>query len=161
MQKESRITEQNEGNKYLRSCAPSLRHVWLFEIPVDCSPPGSSVHGIFQAWILKWSEVKVAQSYPTLCNSMDYAIRGILQARIQEWVAIPFSRGSSQPRNGTQVSHIASRFFTSWAIREYWSELPFPPPSDLPHPGIKPKSPVSPALADRFFTTEPPGNNVR
>ena len=118
MQKESRITEQNEGNKYLRSCAPSLRHVWLFEIPVDCSPPGSSVHGIFQAWILKWSEVKVAQSYPTLCNSMDYAIRGILQARIPEWVAIPFSRGSSQPRNGTQVSHIASRFFAIWATRE-------------------------------------------
>ena len=70
-------------------------------------------------------------------------------------------QGIFQPRNGTQVSHIASRFFTRWAIREYWSGLPFPPPSDLPHPGIKLKSPVSPALEDRFFTTEPPGNNVR
>ena len=39
--------------------------------------------------------------------------------------------------------------------QEYWSELPSPPPGDLPDPGIKPVSPVSPALADRFFTTEP------
>ena len=39
-------------------------------------------------------------------------VLGILQARILEWVAFPFSRGSSQPRNQTQVSHIAGRFFT-------------------------------------------------
>ena len=42
---------------------------------------------------LKWSEVKVAQSYLTVCDSMDYIIHGILQSRILEWVAIPFSRG--------------------------------------------------------------------
>ena len=41
-----------------------------------------------------------------------------IQARILEWVAFPFSRGSSQPRDRTQVSHIAGRFFTSWATRE-------------------------------------------
>ena len=58
-------------------------------------------------------KVKVAQPYPTLCNPMDYTVHGILQARILEWVAIPFSRGSSQPRNQTQVSRIAGRFFTS------------------------------------------------
>ena len=40
---------------------------------------------------------------------------GILQARILEWVAVPFSRQSSQPRDWTQVSHIASKFFTIWA----------------------------------------------
>ena len=62
--------------------------------------------------------VKVAQSHPTLCNTKDYTIHGILQARILEWVAIPFSRVSSQPRNWTQLSLIAGRFFTSWAIRE-------------------------------------------
>ena len=45
-------------------------------------------------------------------------VHGILQARILEWVAIPFSQGSSQPREQTQVSHIAGGFFTSWAIRE-------------------------------------------
>ena len=55
--------------------------------PMDCSQPGSSVHGIPQASILAW-------------------------------VAIPFSRGSSQPRDGAQFSHIAGRFFTSWATRE-------------------------------------------
>ena len=43
---------------------------------------------------------------------------GILQARILEWVAMPSSRGSSQPRDWTQVSHIASRFFTNWAARK-------------------------------------------
>ena len=55
--------------------------------PMDCSPPGSSVHSIFQA-------------------------------RILEWVAISFSRGSSQPRDQTQVSCRAGRFFTDWATTE-------------------------------------------
>ena len=43
------------------------------------------------------SEVKVAQSCPTLCDPMDYILHGILQARILEWVAVTFSRGSSNP----------------------------------------------------------------
>ena len=43
-------------------------------------------------------------------------------------------------------------------MQEYWSTLPFPSPGDLSDPGIEPESPVSPALAGRFFTTEPPGN---
>ena len=49
---------------------------------------------------------------------MNYTVHRILQARILEWVAFPFSGGSSQPRDGTQVSHIAGGFFTSWATRE-------------------------------------------
>ena len=60
---------------------------------------------------------------PTLCNPMDYTVHGILQARILEWVVIPFSRGSTQSRDRTQDSHIAGRFFTSWTTREaqeYW-----------------------------------------
>ena len=57
--------------------------------------------------------VKVAQLFSTLCDPMNYTVRGILQARILEWVASPFSRGSSQPRDGTQVSHVAGGFFTS------------------------------------------------
>ena len=57
-------------------------------------------------------KVKVTQSCPTLCDPMDYTVHGILQARILEWVAVPFSRGSSQPRDQTQVSHIAGGFFT-------------------------------------------------
>ena len=62
-------------------------------------------------------EVKVAQSCPTLCDQWT-VVHGILQARILEWVAFPFSRGSSQPRDWAQVSCIAGRFFTSWATRE-------------------------------------------
>ena len=54
---------------------------------MDCSLPGSSIHGILQAWVL-------------------------------EWVAISFSRGSSQPRDWTQVSYIAGRCFTTGATRE-------------------------------------------
>ena len=55
---------------------------------------------------------------------MDHTVQGILQARILELVAIPISGVSSQPRDQTQVSRIAGRFFTSWATREaqeYWS----------------------------------------
>ena len=70
-------------------------------------------------------KVLVTQSSPTLCNSMDcnppgFSVHGILQARIprMEWVAIPFSRGSSQPRGWSQFSHNAGGFFTVWATRE-------------------------------------------
>ena len=55
---------------------------------------------------------------------MDYTVRGILQAKILEWEAIPFSMGSSQPWDQTQVSLIAGGFFSSWATKEaqeYWS----------------------------------------
>ena len=52
-------------------------------------------------------KVKASQSCLTLCDPMDYAVRGILQARTLEWVAFPFSRGSSRPRDRTEVSLIA------------------------------------------------------
>ena len=64
-------------------------------------------------------KVKVAQSCLTLCDPMDYTDHAILQTRILKWVAFPFSRGSSQPRDGTQVSCIAGAFFTNWAIRKF------------------------------------------
>ena len=65
----------------------------------------------------------VAQSCPTLCDPWTAAHQaslsmGILQARILEWIAMPSSRGSSQPRNQSQVSCIAGGFFTVWATRE-------------------------------------------
>ena len=63
-------------------------------------------------------KVKVAQLCLTLCNPMDYIVHGILQARILEWVAFPFSRGSFQPRDQPQVSCIVGGLFTSWATRE-------------------------------------------
>ena len=93
---------------------------------MDCSLPGSSVHGI-------------------------------LQARILEWVAVPFSSGSSQHRHQTQVSCTADRFFTVWATREaqkYWSGLSIPSPAHLPNPGIKPRSP---SLQADSLPVEPQG----
>ena len=63
--------------------------------------------------IIPLLEVKVTQLCLTLCDPMDYTVHGTLQARILEWIALPFSRGSSQPRDRTQVSPIAGRFFTS------------------------------------------------
>ena len=62
--------------------------------------------------VFRW-KVKVTQSCLTCCKPIDYIIHGILQARILDWVALLFSRGSSQPRDRTQVSHIAGGFFTS------------------------------------------------
>ena len=64
-------------------------------------------------YIVNTCIVKVAQSCPTLCDPMDYTVHGILQARVLEWVVIPFSRESSQPRDRTQISQTAGRFFTS------------------------------------------------
>ena len=105
-------------------------------------------------------KVKGTQSCPTLCDSMDYTVHGILQARLLEWVAVPFSGGSSQPRDWTQVSHIAGSFFTSWATREaqeYWSGYPIPSPADLPDPGIELGSP---ALQEDSLPTELRGKHI-
>ena len=64
---------------------------------------------MFQLLAYEIVKVKLTQLYPTLCDPMDYTVHGILQARILEC----FSRGSSEPRNQTQVSHTAGGFFTS------------------------------------------------
>ena len=72
---------------------------------------------------LKESESEVAQSCLTLCDPADCrppgsSVHGTVQARILEWVAVSFSRGSSRPRDRTQVSRIAGRRFNLWATRE-------------------------------------------
>ena len=68
-------------------------------------------------------EGEVIQSCPTLCDPLDCSlssssIHGIFHARVLEWVAISFSRGSPRPMDGTWVSHIAGRGFTIWVTRE-------------------------------------------
>ena len=85
----------------------------------DSSKANSSHESFFWArW--KWKSLSQVQLFVT---PMDYTVHRILQARILERVPIPFSRGSSQPRDQTQVSHIAGRFFTSWATRKaHWSK---------------------------------------
>ena len=136
--------------------------------PMDCSPSGSSVHGIFQARLLEWvaisfsrgsswprdwtqvsciagrfftterpgklfivnayGESEAAQSCLTLCDPMDCSlpdssVHGISQEKILEWVASSFSKGSSWPRDWTQVSWIAGRFFAIWVTGEANTEI--------------------------------------
>ena len=116
---------------------------------MDCSLPGSSVHGILQARIQEWVSILFSrgssrrrdwiqvsciagrffttelsggllfiesESCSVMSDSLwqqDYTVHGILQARILEWVAFPFSGGSSQPRDWIQVSCTAGGFFTT------------------------------------------------
>ena len=153
---------------------------------------------------------EVAQLCPTFCYPVEYSppgssICGIFQARILEWIAIFFSRGSSQPRDQTLISlgarvplkyhqtsfwngddlhfyriykimlllfshQVMSNSLQSpWTVarqtplsmgfprQEYWRGLPFSSLGDLPNPGIKPSSP---ALAGGFFTTGSPGTPI-
>ena len=74
-------------------------------------------------WLLEKPHGGIAQSCLTLCDCMDCSppgssVHGVFQARVLEWAAISFSRGSSPPRDWTLVSHIVDRHFTVWATRE-------------------------------------------
>ena len=99
--------------------------------PMDCSPlcpwnsPGNEVgcHFLLQGnlpnpGIVPRSPTLQADSLATEPPEKPSSAHGILQARILEWVAITFSRESSQPRDGIQVSLIAGKFFANWAARE-------------------------------------------
>ena len=76
--------------------------------------------------ITNTTEVKWNESRSVVSDSLqptDYTVHGILQIRILEWVAFPFSGGSFQPRGRTQISCIAGGFYTSWATREALTTL--------------------------------------
>ena len=90
---------------------------------------GRAAHSSFLAWRILWTEEPgrlqsvCAQSCPTLCNLMDHnppvsSVNGIFLARILEWIAMPSSRGSSQPRDQTHIFCIASGSFYCLATRE-------------------------------------------
>ena len=100
--------------------------------PMDCSLPGSSVHGIFQATVLEWIAISLCRgsSQPrdrtwvscildrrfTVWATREVpgsSVHGVFQALVLEWIAISFSRGSSQTRDHTGVSCVAGRFFTT------------------------------------------------
>ena len=92
-----------------------------------CDPVNYTVHGILQARILEWGSLSFLQGiFPTQgsnpgllhCRRILYQLSHKGSPRILEWVAFPFSRWSSWPRNRIWVSCIAGRFFTNWAIRE-------------------------------------------
>ena len=87
--------------------------VGVFMIVAICSFYPELWHSTTTQYYHPQVKVKVAQSCLTLCDPMNYIVHGILQDRILEWVAFHFSRGSSQPRDQTQVSHVAGGFFTS------------------------------------------------
>ena len=154
---------------------------------MDCSSPGSSVHGIFQARILEWLPCPPSEDLPgpgiEPTSFTSPALAGwfffffflplVPPGKSERWKTLscvqlfatswttqstefsrPFwsgvgrlslLRGSSQPRDQTQVFHIAGGFFTSWATREaqkYWSGKPIPCPVDFPNPGIEPGPPA-------------------
>ena len=98
----------------------------------ECEEAGShfqSVVKVLRSALGPVESESISQSCPTLCYPIDCnppssSVHEILQARILEWVAIHFSRGSSQPRDRTQVSCIAGRFFTVWATREAYMQNP-------------------------------------
>ena len=101
--------------------------------------------------------MKVAPSCQTLCKAMDCTVPGILQARILEWVVVLFSRGSSQLKDRTYVSHDAGGFFIKLSHQESprilkWVAYPFS--ADLPDPGIELGSP---ALQVNFLLAKQPG----
>ena len=76
------------------------------------------------------NEIMCVCVWLSLYDPMDYSlpgsVHGILQVRTLEWIAIPFSRGSSRPRDWTHISCIAGRFFTIWATRECSDHKLFP-----------------------------------
>ena len=91
-------------------------NVYWYQMPLVEGAPHLA---LWKCW--KWKSLSCIRLFAT---PWTYPVHGILQVRILEWVAFVFSRGSFQPRNQTQVSHIAGGFFTSWATRaarEYWS----------------------------------------
>ena len=130
---------------YLKTCSIKKNH-FLKRQPISFSAH-SYCQKVFHTWFFRqlWSwkkfnlltwgksklpfpleerkESEVAQLCPTLCNLMDCSlprssVHGIFQARVLEWVAVSFSRGSSRSRHWTQVSHIAGKRFTVWATTE-------------------------------------------
>ena len=128
-----------ESSKHLSKGTFSFFKIWLISPPLQLPLSLSfvlhlwteffhillSIYGVSVQRVVSSSKMKVlvSQSCLTLCGPMDcsppgFSILGILQGRILESVAIPFSKGSSWPRNQTPVPCIAGRFFTVWATRE-------------------------------------------
>ena len=101
--------ESEKENMYMYIC------IWMYMYTLI-------IYILIHLYIYEWVN-EVAQSCPTLCDPMacslqGSSVHGIFQERVLEWVAISFSRGSSRPRDWTQVSRIAGRCFTVWATRE-------------------------------------------
>ena len=115
-----------------QKCGPGLTHLWL--------PPQLHFLLLFAGSLLFLKvkvKVKVAQACLTLCDSMACIVHGTLQARILDWVPFPFSRGSSQPKDRTQVSALQV------------DSLPAEPPGKLKNTGVG-----SLSLLQQIFQTQ-------
>ena len=109
---------------------------WIFHAEISynlCKYPSSS---------RKWS----ISPHPLSMHSSDFLSKG-------EACGLSHVRPTVTPQTVAHQALLSMKF----SRQEYWSGLPFPPPGDLPHPGMEPTSLVSPVLAGGFFTTEPPG----
>ena len=129
---------------YTFSSCDSQARIYVFRITIEYKTDYSMITGKPPVLRVLWKKksnwalkvkVLVAQSCLIYCNPMDCSppgssVHGILQAKMLEWVAMPFSRGSSQPRDWTWVSCIAGGFFIVWATREaYILRLKRQPPN--------------------------------
>ena len=110
--------------------------------PVDCSPPGSSIHGILQARILEWVAIFFSSKLTCVLSRLKVKVKSL--SRVQLF-ATP----------GTIAGQ--ALLCKEFSRQECWSGLPFPSPGDLPHPGIEPRSP---ALQTDSLPSEPPGKPV-
>ena len=136
-----------------------LSHIQLFCDPMDCSPPGSTVHGFLQARILEWVGISSSRGSSRPRDGTHFSCVSCTAGGF--FTAEPLTKLSS-----VQLLSCVQLFATPWTVtcqaplsmrfsrQEYWSGLPLPLPGDLPDPGIEPESLIFPALADRFFTTK-------
>jgi len=131
-----KVKSESEG---AQSC-PTLSH------PMDCSLPGSPIHGIFQARVLEWCAIAFSPIISRFIISMDSCMNDLysfshLLSHVQLFVT-PWTAAYQAPLS------------LGFSKQEHWSGLPFPSPGDLCNPGIKPRSP---ALQADSFPSEPSG----
>ena len=103
----------------------------------------------------------VAQSYPTLCDPMNRSTPGLhVHHQLPEFTQTHVHRVASVLSNSSATPWTVAcqtPLFMEFSRQEYWSELPFPSPGDIPHPGIEPSSLAAPSLTGGILSTEPPG----
>ena len=135
--------------------------------PLDCSPPGSSAHGISQARILEWVAISYSRgSFPTQGSNLSLLCLLHWQAdSLAQHQLGSLCRGL-KVKSESEVAQSSPTLCDLWTIvhqappsmefsrQECWSGLPLPFPGDIPDPGIEP---ASPTLAGGFFTAEQPG----
>ena len=121
--------------------------------PRNCSLPGSSVHGIFQARVLEWGAIAFSITDSSVLKSYitDYFI---FLCSCIFLIYVPLRTYVHASVHAKLLSHVQLCSLTDYSStgpsvhgisrQEYWSELPWPPPEDLPHPGIRPASPALP-----------------